>query len=85
MNRIHYRICKLAKDIISLEEILGYMLEALEIIEIHLSHLNKLDALYERLEISGMRNQLLRHVDLKKNIAGTLRFLDVLRDEFGSQ
>lgn len=34
LQRIRYRICKLAKDIIMLEEILSYVLEALEIIEI---------------------------------------------------
>ncbi len=82
LNRIRYRICKLAKDIISLEEILGYMLEALEIIEIPPEPPEQAGrSLYERLEISGMRNQLLRRaIDLKKNIAGTVRFLDVLRE-----
>jgi hypothetical protein len=34
LQRIRYRICRLAKDIIMLEEILSYILEALEIIEI---------------------------------------------------
>ena len=38
-------------------------------------------SLYERLEIAGMRNQLVRRaVDLKKNIAGNHRFLDILRE-----
>jgi len=82
LTRIRYRICRLAKDIIQLEEILGYMLEALEIIEIPPEPPEQAGrSLYERLEISGMRNQLLRRaVDLKKNIAGTIRFLDVLRE-----
>ena len=82
LNRIRYRICRLAKDIIQLEEILGYMLEALEIIEIPPEPPEQAGrSLYERLEIAGMRNQLLRRaVDLKKNIAGTIRFLDVLRE-----
>lgn len=82
LNRIRYRICRLAKDIIQLEEILGYMLEALEVIEIPPEPPEQAGrSLYERLEISGMRNQLLRRaVDLKKNIAGTIRFLDVLRE-----
>jgi hypothetical protein len=72
----------LAKDIIQLEEILGYMLEALEIIEIPPEPPEQAGrSLYERLEISGMRNQLLRRaIDLKKNISGTARFLDVLRE-----
>lgn len=82
LNRIRYRICKLAKDIIMLEEILGYMLEALEIIEIPPEPPEQAGrALYERLEIAGMRNQLVRRaMDLKKNIAGNHRFLDVLRE-----
>lgn len=82
LNRIRYRICKLAKDLIMLEEILGYMLEALEIIEIPPEPPEQAGrSLYERLEIAGMRNQLVRRaMDLKKNIAGAHRFLDVLRE-----
>jgi WD repeat-containing protein 35 len=82
LNRIRYRICKLAKDIIMLEEILSYMLEALEIIEIPPEPPEQAGrSLYERLEIAGMRNQLVRRaMDLKKNIAGAHRFLDVLRE-----
>eukprot|EP01040_Poterioochromonas_malhamensis_P002335 gene2335-2481_t len=82
LNRIRYRICKLAKDLIMLEEILSYMLEALEIIEIPPEPPEQAGrALYERLEIGGMRNQLIRRaMDLKKNIAGAHRFLDVLRE-----
>lgn len=82
LNRIRYRICKLAKDIIMLEEILGYMLEALEIIEIPPEPPEQAGrSLYERLEIAGMRNQLVRRaMDLKKNVAGAHRFLDVLRE-----
>ena len=82
LNRIRYRICKLAKDIIMLEEILSYMLEALEIIEIPPEPPEQAGrSLYERLEIAGMRNQLVRRsMDLKKNINGNHRFLDVLRE-----
>lgn len=82
LNRIRYRICKMAKDIIMLEETLGYMLEALEIIEIPPEPPEQAGrSLYERLEIAGMRNQLVRRAsDLKKNIAGQHRFLDVLRE-----
>lgn len=82
LDRIRYRICKLAKDLIMLEEILSYMLEALEIIEIPPEPPEQAGrALYERLEIGGMRNQLLRRaVDLKKNIGGNHKFLDVLRE-----
>lgn len=38
-------------------------------------------SLYERLEISGMRSQLLRRsADLKKNVCGSQKYLDVLRE-----
>mmetsp|Transcript_2460 Transcript_2460/g.3417 ORF Transcript_2460/g.3417 Transcript_2460/m.3417 type:complete len:855 (+) Transcript_2460:11-2575(+) len=82
LNRIRYRISKLAKDIILLEEILSFMLEALEIIEIPPEPPEQAGrSLYERLEIAGMRNQLVRRaMDLKKNIAGSHRLLDVLRE-----
>lgn len=82
LARIRYRICKLAKDIIQLEEVLGYLLEALEIIEIPPEPPEQAGrALYERLEIGGMRNQLVRRaMDLKKNIAGSHRYLNVLRE-----
>jgi len=85
LTRIRYRICILAKDIIMLEEILGYMLEALEIIEIPPEPPEQAGrSLYERLGISGMRNQLLRRaIDLKKNISGISRNLDVLREMSG--
>ncbi len=65
-----------------LEETLGYMLEALEIIEVPPEPPEQAGrSLYERLEISSMRNQLVRRaMDLKKNLAGLHRFLDVLRE-----
>jgi WD repeat-containing protein 35 len=67
LNRIRYRICKLAKDLIMLEEILSYMIEALEIIEIPPEPPEQAGrALYERLEIAGMRNQLVRRFTKKQ-------------------
>merc|ERR1740138_1417222 len=82
LKRIRYRICKLAHDIIELEEILGYLLEALDIIEIPPEPPEQAGrSLYERLEISGMRSQLLRRTtDLKKNIGGASRYLEGLRE-----
>merc|ERR1719502_2291150 len=76
LNRIRYRICKLASDIIA------YLLEALDIIEIPPEPPEQAGrSLYERLEISGMRSQLLRRTtDLKKNIGGSSRQLEVLRE-----
>jgi hypothetical protein len=82
LSRIRYRICKLARDVIQMEEILSYLLEALEIIEIPPEPPEQAGrSLYERLEISGMRNQLVRRaMDLKKNIGGSHKYLDVLRE-----
>lgn len=82
LQRIRYRIVKLAKDLIMLEEILSYMLEALDIIEIPPEPPEQAGrSLYERLEIAGMRNQLVRRaMDLKKNIGGAHKYLDVLRE-----
>ena len=82
LARIRYRICKLARDVIQMEEILSYLLEALEIIEIPPEPPEQAGrSLYERLEISGMRNQLVRRaMDLKKNIGGSHKNLDVLRE-----
>eukprot|EP00620_Florenciella_sp_RCC1587_P012238 CAMPEP_0182571866 /NCGR_PEP_ID=MMETSP1324-20130603/15309_1 /TAXON_ID=236786 /ORGANISM="Florenciella sp., Strain RCC1587" /LENGTH=934 /DNA_ID=CAMNT_0024786619 /DNA_START=69 /DNA_END=2873 /DNA_ORIENTATION=+ len=82
LKRIRYRICKLSEHIIRLEEILSYLLEALEIIEIPPEPPEQAGrSLYERLEISGMRSQLLRRTtDLKKNVGGASRYLDVLRE-----
>lgn len=82
LQRLRVRICSLADDVIRLEEILSYLLEALEIIEIPPEPPEQAGrSLYERLEISGMRSQLLRRTtDMKKNIAGASRKLDVLRE-----
>lgn len=82
LQRIQYRICKLSNDIILLEEILGYILEALDVIEIPPEPPEQAGrALYERLEIGGMRSQLTRRAhDLKKNINGSHRLLNVLRE-----
>jgi len=80
LRRIRHRICKLSGDIINLEEVLGYLLEALDVIEIPPEPPEQAGrALYERLEISGMRSQLLRRTnDLQKNVSGASRMLDVL-------
>ncbi|KAG5192767.1 hypothetical protein JKP88DRAFT_269267 [Tribonema minus] len=82
LDRIRYRICALSNDIILMEEILGYVLEALDVIEVPPEPPEQAGrSLYERLEISGMRSQLLRRsADLKKNIGGAQKYLDVLRE-----
>jgi WD repeat-containing protein 35 len=65
-----------------LEELLGYILEALEIIEIPPEPPEQAGrSLYERLEIASMRNQLIRRaMDLKKNLQGLHKLLDNLRE-----
>ena len=64
---------------------LGYLLEALDVIEIPPEPPEQAGrSLYERLEISGMRSQLLRRTtDLKKNVGGASRYLEVLREMTG--
>ena len=64
---------------------LGYLLEALYVIEIPPEPPEQAGrSLYERLEISGMRSQLLRRTtDLKKNVGGASRYLEVLREMTG--
>ena len=64
---------------------LGYLLEALDVIEIPPEPPEQAGrSLYESLEISGMRSQLLRRTtDLKKNVGGASRYLEVLREMTG--
>ncbi|CAM9159563.1 unnamed protein product [Pylaiella littoralis] len=53
LDRIRYRICAMSNDIIVLEEILGYVLEALDVIEVQtLVSENKMFRLNESLEIN---------------------------------
>ena len=82
LTRIRDRVCTLSKEIIQLDEILGYLLEALQIMEVPPEPPEQAGrSLYQRLEISGMRNQLVRRTaDIKKNIEGAQRYLDVLRE-----
>mmetsp|Transcript_26207 Transcript_26207/g.32134 ORF Transcript_26207/g.32134 Transcript_26207/m.32134 type:complete len:845 (-) Transcript_26207:121-2655(-) len=82
LPKVRSRICTLAREIIQLEEILDYILEALELMEIPPEPPEQAGrSLYNRLEISGMRNQLARRTnDIKKNITGLQRYLEVLRE-----
>ncbi|CAM9321632.1 unnamed protein product, partial [Ascophyllum nodosum] len=52
LDRIRYRICAMSNDIIILEEILGYVLEALEIIEVSEKKMFRVN---ESLEMNTMR------------------------------
>ena len=84
LGRTRDRICKLSREIIHLDEILSYIVEAIEIMEVPpqpKDHAGLWRSLYERLEISGLRTQLARRTkDVKKNLHGAQRHLDVLRE-----
>lgn len=82
LERVRSQICTISREIIFLDEILGYLLEALQIMEVPPEPPEQAGrSLYERLEIAGMKNQLVRRTtDVKKNIIGAQRILDVLRE-----
>ena len=65
-----------------MEEILGYIMEALQIIGIPPEPQEQAGrSLYQRLEITGMRSQLVRRsTDVKKNVEGSKKYLDILRE-----
>jgi len=82
LQDVRIDICRLSKEIIQLDEILGYLLEALEIMEIPPEPKEQTGrSLYDRLEISGMRSQMVRRTtDLRKNIVSSQRLLKILRE-----
>ena len=82
LSRVRDRICTLSREIIQLDEIHLYLLEALQVMEVPPDPPELAGrSLYDRLEISGMRNQLVRRTtDIRKNIEGAQRYLDVLRE-----
>jgi len=83
LHNAREKMCILCKDIISLEEILGYVLEALQIMEIPPEPQEQAGrSLYQRLEIFSMRSQLVRRsMDMKKNIEGSKRYLSMLQQK----
>jgi len=83
LDRSRDRLCTLSKEIIILDQILGYLDEALEMMEIPPEPPEQAGrSLYQRLEISGMRDQLTRRVkDVKKILTGSQRNLDLLREK----
>lgn len=82
LNRSRIRLSTLSSEIILLDQILGYLSEALEMMEIPPEPPEQAGrSLYQRLEISGMRDQLVRRVnDVKKNLTASQRNLDLLRE-----
>jgi len=81
LNRARDKLYGLTKDLISLDEILGYVVEALQIMEIPPEPQEQAGrSLYQRLEIFSMRSQLVRRsTDVKKNVEGSKRYLDMLQ------
>ena len=77
------KICVLSKDIIQLEQILGHLLEAIDMMEVPPEPKEQTGrALFDRLELSGMCDQLSRRVkDIRKNISAEQRYLDVIREK----
>ena len=82
LNRVRNRIHILSKELVQMEEILGYIIEALQIIGIPPEPQEQTGrSLYQRLEIMGMRSQLVRRsTDVKKNVEGAKKYLDILRE-----
>lgn len=82
LSRSRNRLCTLSKEIIILDQILGYLYEALEMMEIPPEPPEQAGrSLYQRLEISGQSDQLIRRVkDVKKNLTASQRNLDLLRE-----
>eukprot|EP00956_Cyclotella_meneghiniana_P024643 scaffold49757_cov82-Cyclotella_meneghiniana.AAC.3 len=82
LDRSRNRLMTLSNEIILLDQIFGYLSEALEMMEIPPEPPEQAGrSLYQRLEISGMRDQLVRRVnDIKKNLMASQRNLDLLRE-----
>lgn len=83
LGRAREKVCTLSKEIIVLDQILGYLDEALEMMEIPPEPPEQAGrSLYQRLEISGMREMLVRRVkDVKKNLTASQRNLDLLKEK----
>lgn len=82
LDRSRSRLMTLSNEIILLDQIFGYLSEALQMMEIPPEPPEQAGrSLYQRLEISGMRDQLVRRVnDIKKNLTASQRNLDLLRE-----
>jgi hypothetical protein len=81
LSSIRKSTAKVAKDIILLEEILGYLMESLEICIIPPEPPEQSGrSLYQRLQISELKAQLQERTrDMHKNVLGLRRELDVLK------
>ena len=77
---IRSRMALISRDIIQMEEILGYMNESLSIMEVPPEPAEQAGrALYERLQLAKLRGQLERRVtDLVKNMQGSRNQMEFL-------
>ena len=77
---IRSRMALISRDIIQMEEILGYMTESLSIMEVPPEPAEQAGrALYERLQLAKLRGQLERRVtDLVKNMQGSRNQMEFL-------
>jgi WD repeat-containing protein 35 len=82
LHHIRLRISNLARDIIQIDEVISYVSEALNIMEIPPEPQEQVGrSLYNRLEISGMKSQLTRRtMDLQKNVKAYSSRLDDIRE-----
>lgn len=80
LDKSRFRLSKLEQQLIGMEEILGYIMEALQIMEIPPEPQEQAGrSLYKRLEIHSMRSQLVRRAtDVKKIVESTKKCLIVL-------
>lgn len=76
----------LLKEIISLEELLGYILEALQIMDVPPEPQEQCGrSLYQRLELMSLKSQLLRRSDdLKKLVEGSKYNLKLLQEKISA-
>jgi len=81
LTRARKEVCAISKVLICLDEIIGYVSEALEIMDIPPEpHEQAGRSLYQRLEIYSMRSQLVRRsTDVKKNLEGYKEYLAMLQ------
>ena len=82
LSKSRSRLASLSKEIISLDQILCYLEEALQMMSVPPEPPEQEGrSLYKRLELSALKDQLKRRVkDVKKNLAGSQKQLDLLRE-----
>ena len=82
IHKIRAMLATISKEVILMEEILGYLREALEIIHIPPEPPEQAGrALYERLQIAELKGQVsTRCKDLEKNMRGLQNDLEILRE-----